>query len=401
MESDRYQSSNKTQHTNHPKKNSSNSLPNENPRYYGVPHNINIKIPEASHLATVDLRNTTNPQRKSQDSLFKPKLKQEYTEVFWEQINFILTEQGFSPLKLVYENSAVNPDYSSLAETVVNLLNIIISKNNKHQSVRQSQNLSEKLTKLQVELSDSKNSIQVLNEKIKHLTVKLTERKEKIRNLYEKINRSKELHDILETLNSDVRDRPKEIFRRIMHRDYNPEHENDLKTMSVILLYEHQRIDNEHELEIRKINENSAEADHLKFILNKLEVSSPQVAIDVIDKMHKVVLMVPNIERFISSVYRVIFSPDQSQDFQVNMDQIIPTIVSMKMRLISLEILRKNICENFELDMNSADSLITQKSEALNHFNRLFQNSGNEAKTMEEIFIFVHEMKKFIQVNHM
>ncbi|CAG9332281.1 unnamed protein product [Blepharisma stoltei] len=316
-------------------------------------------------------------------------------DVLWEQINLIFKEHDFPQMKLVQSENKLIPDYSSLAETVLSLFNYVSSNEKSYRT---------KIEKMKNALETSQEALNKLNEKYQELKLKLKKRNQKIEDLIEKLTKFNDLDNILKAIHTNAKNKSREIFKQVMHREYDPDLEADLQVMSVILLYEHSKISTGNSYqkssteEEEKSSESSTDNSILPLILNKLEVKSPSQALEVIQKMQQVILIIPNIESFISSIYKVLFTPEPAADISINMEQILPTIISMKIKLISLERFRRSICENFELDVNNPDEVVIHKSEALNHFNRLFKTAGNESRTVEEVFIFVHEMKKFLKI---
>ncbi|CAG9314102.1 unnamed protein product [Blepharisma stoltei] len=347
-----------------------------------------------------------SPQRSK-----KAKTLKDDEEIVWEDIDKILVQNSIQPLSMVADSDPPVPEYSSLASTVVSLARLVSQSPYIQDSLKYNNSIVSELRADVTKLKKENKSLRHELRKIKSEKVSLLEENMKLKSNTEMVSRNEG-----------------EIFKTFIHRSFDPNHYTDRKIMSLISMYEKNKLEFEKELIDLKSqilayrsqeaysNRSSAQYDwnatrsstnspdflnnSLKSIFEVLTVSNTQEALHSIEKMQDVIKVIPNIEKFVSLVYNELLpsssSSSNTHDIGFYMERIIPSIRSMKNSLDSAKKLRQILCENLDLSPDTTDEVIVDKTLAIKHFRKLFGETENDLENIEEVYIFVYEMKNFL-----
>jgi len=193
----------------------------------------------------------------------------------WLKINNLLRRHGFRPIAIKHdENLVAVPDFASLADTLIEILNKYQTRGTQLQeaitsnsSQRQANELSycrqenerlfaenaklkgeleterqikrEDCNKFQQKLTESDKHNRVLRSKLESTKQICTQRDLQINELKAQLNmkHSKKSNDIMKTIGPQ---RELEIFRQFFNREYRHTSDQDTKIMGMILMYEEQ-----------------------------------------------------------------------------------------------------------------------------------------------------------------
>jgi len=345
------------------------------------------------------------------------KLEEESSGVMWKEINHLLMNYGFNSVSLA---SSGEPDPTSLADTLVDLLYAYKDQQQVLKETREELEASiqeikdQKLQKSDFEKKSNtylESQLREFEKKTKHLNYQLKKFKSsnnkkdcKISELENKLDNLETLKSLSQILTEKTKHRNTAIFKNLLNKEYDPSSGQDLKVMTLIKLYEKEFKNYQEQIkELNKELENfykqnyysSEEDENSDLVLQKLEVKSVPEALEAIEKIQAVVREVPSLERFIEEVCAEVLSDKPKSMYRV--DAVVPTIAELKSELSDLRNLRIDLCEAFGAK-EAFDSDLVEKARALAHFRRLFQiQSQKEVTVMDNVFLFVHEIKMFLQ----
>ena len=341
------------------------------------------------------------------------------SEGVWDEINKLLEKHGFGVINLYQdENYQESPDLNSVADTFIEVLTEYsnLSRNYKdtEEQVRQ---LKEHNSYLSQNLQSAKS--QDLHSHNKLLEEQIAKTKQMCKDKDNQIKKLKnQLH--LESVSLNFKSEKKvSIFSAFMGRDYDPSRTSDSKVMGIIMMYEDQKKKLSEDLESlrsetnefqnyfqdlnKKNQELSSQVESLHSqnhqmkthldsltqkpeiltkVIEELQLKSEHEILPALKKMQQVMLALPSVEEFVKGVCENLIEEGAS------MEEVVPRVTFLKE-------FRNHICNS--LGETSAEHIVKLVS-AVRHFTRLFQVSENQnlVPIIENIFLFVHEMKVFL-----
>lgn len=218
-------------------------------------------------------------------------------------------------------------------------------------------------------------------------------------------------------------EKEKKVFRAFMRREFNPVVDSDANILGIIIFYEDQKHklmeeyrkfkedmeksqkylknfqldleDQQHTLmqtqqeneQLRaKLPHNSAHQSHyqiLNLVAKELCVKSVDEIPQAINKMQQVFMTLPNIEKFIETVCKIVSEETVNPD----LERILETIAGWKEQIAKLH-------QGMQAS-SSQDAL--DKADAIAQFCNLFEVANTPVKVVvEQVFYFVHEIKLFL-----
>ena len=158
-------------------------------------------------------------------------------------------------------------------------------------------------------------------------------------------------------------------------------------------------------------------SDMLRQTLSILDLRHARQLPSAVNKMQQVIRAIPSLESFIKAVKAEVVPEEDPKSQGNSMDEVIPTLRSWKNKLGYYEAMaafRNQLCQmlNLEPSPSTADFDIVRftqiraikslhgGSKELQYFKSLFEVSSDEevVKVMNQVFLFVHEMKALLQV---
>ncbi|CAG9330323.1 unnamed protein product [Blepharisma stoltei] len=229
------------------------------------------------------------------------------------------------------------------------------------------------------------------------------------------------------------------LFFNFMEREYNASRETDSKIMSIIMMYEDQKyrqikelssikkdmdISKKYfkdlEMNYTKINqdledskiENQTLKNRIKYleqhttsenteklkiinsITQALSLRSYEEILPAIFKMQQVLLALPNVDKFVTSVCAELFSGEAALSPN-KLDNVVPEIQRLKNSLNEVLDYKAKLSEAYG---NIDEREIIEKARGLAHFCRLFdvKRTDDIVNVVEGVFFFVHELKLFL-----
>jgi predicted nuclease with TOPRIM domain len=195
----------------------------------------------------------------------------------WFKVNNLLRQHGFQPIAIEHdENLQAVPDFSSLAETLIDILNkyekrghklqdllhanvsqrftqelgscrreleAVSAENSKLKSELERERVTKREDSLQIkqQLTDLDKHNRVLRNKLESTKQVCSQRDSQINELKAQLNMktSNKVPELLKTIGPE---REREVFRRFFNREFRPTSGQDAKVMGLIMMYEEQRI---------------------------------------------------------------------------------------------------------------------------------------------------------------
>ncbi|CAG9331365.1 unnamed protein product [Blepharisma stoltei] len=365
--------------------------------------------------------------------------------ILWNEINDMLNEYGFHPITLIEKDEFLIPDSSSMADTLVDLLYEFTSQNQllKERSIEYQNAISE-INELKDSQNDLENKIEALKtektnnkladdvKELEKICMQMDEKMRKfkkeqhrkdslIRELQAKLYLKSAEKSIVDILNSSVIDKEKKVFFKMMNRDYDEKQPTDIKIMAIILMYEQQRIMQDQEISrmrlslqdnrgFSKSSENlsflnasfqmSRDSYSIQGIFDRLGVQGVPEAFKEIEKLKGAYLASKSLEDSINKIHIELFNePFTMSNMHDDVDETIKALKSYKNIARDFNDFKKDIAVAFGTEIYDCENLII-KAQSLGHFRKLFQlkDDDQEFDAIEQLFLFVHEMKMFLQL---
>ena len=311
---------------------------------------------------------------------------------------------GFKPLKIIDEDV----DHESLIDTFLEVIfeyssqygifeqtKAVLNKleNENDELIERNKFLEQKFERsqtrknIEAEVRELEKISKNMENKFRKMKENLKEKEEIIKELTNGGKYEKKLEDV--QFYSGV-ERIKEIFRVFIGRDFRDSSKTDAKIISLIETFEkHKDFDGPNELRV---------------ILDELEVETSNDALSAIAKLKKDFNYSAIIENFLQELYYQLFlRPLPSKYFSARneevFDEILTRVAENKEIISSLEEFKQELMSILQCKRNSATQEIVESVQAVAQFKRLFnvEEGQNQIQAIEEIFLFVHEIKKFLQ----
>jgi hypothetical protein len=227
---------------------------------------FNKKFPPSYSKPPLNTVERAETNHKSSVSCDPPLIDSSPESSSWFKINTKLRQLGFCPIVIEHdENMKSAPDISSLAETLLDVLDNYERKSHKLQEHVNTQRLPQELShyKREIEALTAENSrLKQEQEKDRQRTrddnsrtnQQFTEYHTSIRTLKAKLDsasqliaqRDEQISELKAQLSKTCEvpkstDCENEVFRRFFNREYRPSSGQDAKIMGLIVAYEHQR----------------------------------------------------------------------------------------------------------------------------------------------------------------
>ncbi|CAG9322741.1 unnamed protein product [Blepharisma stoltei] len=141
----------------------------------------------------------------------------------------------------------------------------------------------------------------------------------------------------------------------------------------------------------------------LKEIASALGVDSIDEILSAIEQMNKVLKVVPNLERFIEDVCQELLpstvKEQTYESYSKAFEEVIPTIKELKSLIDHLHNFKQKVYSSLKLQLNTPESVVLDSIKAIRYFEKLFEvKMGDDLLgVMEQLFLFVHEMRLFVQ----
>ncbi|OMJ82049.1 hypothetical protein SteCoe_17380 [Stentor coeruleus] len=323
-------------------------------------------------------------------------------KIDWEKVNEILGNCGFK--SLVIKGDEV--EYESLAET---FMEVVYEYSSQAGILEQNKSAMQKLESEIDQLSERNKYLESKSDKTKsrpNFEKEIQELEKMSKNMETKFRRMKERlkekDEIIKSLHlrkSTQEKQPvpssefstdfshlKEIFESFMYREFRDKSKTDRKILNLIESYEKKQSDT-----------------NLQVILDELEVFSGDEALQTIAKLKQESFAYIEIEKIIHEIYYGLFSKTLNVRFSVKyeevLDEILQKINEMKDDFEGLEEFKIEVVNALMCKKNCSPSEVNEQLKGLVHFRKLFQISSkdNEIKVIENLFLFVHEIKMFLQ----
>lgn len=315
----------------------------------------------------------------------------------WEKLNDLLKNLGFKPVDVA--DDKVDPD--SLLETFAELvydyssqIGILEQTKNEIQKLEDEidqANIRNKALEKKIEKLKSRKNIEIevkelekisknMENKFKKMKETLKQKEGVIRDL--KMGLESPKKNFTDAVDSDY----KEIFRIFMGKEFREKSKTDSKILALIEKYEKHTNFNE-----------------LQVILDELEVHTSNEALLSISRLKNGQGNHENIEIFIQELYCKLFSKNFSSNYygkyEETFDEILSKVSELTQTLFNFEEFKSGLEAVLQCKRNTGIKDIMEKVKTIAHFRKLFylDDHENEVRAIEEIFLFVHEMKKFLQ----
>lgn len=210
------------------------------------------------------------------------------------------------------------------------------------------------------------------------------------------------------------------IFKKSMKKNYDRHNSIDQSVMSIISkCEEHKEIcqetieDLKDQVEYFKnimnqsIRSSPDMKDHdnrlVKEIIHSCGVNTQDEIIDSIEKMKKIIKVVPSLEQFVEEVCQELLPHTVQERTYENYSKaildVIPTIKEMKSLLDHLQNFREKVYSNLKFSNNISEKIAIDNIKAVRYFEKLFEVKQGEdlLGVMEQLFLFVHEIRLFVQ----
>ena len=325
-------------------------------------------------------------------------------KVDWEKVAEVIKTCGFKPLKIIDEDV----DHESLIDTFLEVIfeyssqygifeqtKAVLNKleNENDELIERNKFLEQKFERsqtrknIEAEVRELEKISKNMENKFRKMKENLKEKEEIIKELTNGGKYEKKLEDV--QFYSGV-ERIKEIFRVFIGRDFRDSSKTDAKIISLIETFEkHKDFDGPNELRV---------------ILDELEVETSNDALSAIAKLKQDFNYSAIIENFLQELYYQLFlRPLPSKYFSARneevFDEILTRVAENKEIISSLEEFKQELMSILQCKRNSATQEIVESVQAVAQFKRLFnvEEGQNQIQAIEEIFLFVHEIKKFLQ----
>lgn len=307
----------------------------------------------------------------------------------WEKANEVLASLGYSQFDL--QNEEV--PYDLLAETFFQLLNDFsnqkgILAQNKEALLRQEKEIEALILERNKEKKHSgrtnfEQEIQELEKMTRDMEVRFKKMKEKL----------KEKEIIIKGLRGNVQvheeflsvDKMKKVFEGFLYREFREKSKTDNRILALIEHYE------------------SKGPGQLQVILDELEVYSGTEALASIARMKQQAFVYQETEKVMQELFYQLFNKPISGSFCVKFEEVYENILGKVNDLINtvkyLEEFKTNIFLALGAKKNAGHSEILEKIQSVNKIRKLFQieNDSSETESIENLFLFVHEMKMFLK----
>lgn len=319
----------------------------------------------------------------------------------WDRVNEILMGCGFK--ELVVKGDDV--DHASLISTFFEIVYEFSSqagileqnKSAMHRLESEIDQLTEQNKYLKLKADKSKNrtsfekEIQELEKMSKSMENKFRRMKECLKekdDIIKDLRLRKGIQDKTQSNLESTEDftRYKEIFESFMYREYREKSKTDRKILELIDSYERKRSDSQ-----------------LQVILDELEVFSGDEALQCIAKLKQESYVYADIEKIVQEIYYCLFSRGADVNFDLKyeevMDEILQKVNDIKEKNDELDEFKYAVCNALSCKKSISSTDIPSKLQSLSYFRKLFQISkgDNEIKVIENLFLFVHEIKMFLQ----
>ena len=138
----------------------------------------------------------------------------------------------------------------------------------------------------------------------------------------------------------------------------------------------------------------------LNFLLSELSSSTISKALSQVSYLKAFQANYQNLLEIIKTIYSELFPSNKNFENFENTTSIIKEIVILKTEYWNFVDFRRKVCELVGINHECKDQDLFDEVEAVNIFKRLFEvdKDCNVRQVIEEIFIFVHEMKAFLEV---
>lgn len=322
-------------------------------------------------------------------------------KIDWEKVNEILGNCGFK--SLVIKGDEV--EYESLAET---FMEVVYEYSSQAGILEQNKSAMQKLESEIDQLTERNKCLESKADKTKprpNFEKEIQELEKMSKNMETKFRRMKERlkekDEIIKNLHlrKSTQEKPapssepstdfshiKEIFESFMYREFRDKSKTDRKILTLIESYEKKQSDS-----------------NLQVILDELEVFSGDEALQSIAKLKQESFAYIEIEKIIHEIYYGLFSKPLNVKFSIKyeevLDEVLQKINEMKENFEGLEEFKHEVVNSLMLKKNCNPNEINGQLQGLVHFRKLFQISSkdNEIKVIENLFLFVHEIKMFLQ----
>ena len=324
----------------------------------------------------------------------------------WERVNSLLSDLGYE--EVLISEGPVMEDVGGV------FLNVLKSHS---QTQKELKNVKMELRATEKELWSLKEAYKSLKSKLTHDHSKA---KHKIRSLENALKAAEEQKRTVESEENrdeiDELERGFEQEKLIFVRYFGREARNsmDLKVLKLIQVYEssiknasfsdnsHLRSENSYLVErIENLEEELRTYRHeiYPIVVKELGLKSVTELPSAVGKMQKVIRAVPSLEAFIRKVM-VEVTGEYARETVV--DEVVPTLQAWKQRiqyLDSLHSLHTRILGGSPLSDSHLLSSLESVLRSISHFRGLFEVSSSISLTsaMDNIFLFVHEMKGLLQ----
>lgn len=310
----------------------------------------------------------------------------------WEKANEVLVSLGYPQ----FDVSSNEVPYDALAETFFQLLNDYsnqkgILAQNKETLLRQEKEIEFLLQEKTEKLKDKKHSnrqnfeqeIQELEKMTRDMEVRFKKMKEKLKEKEMIIKGLRGSGVVQEEFQSF--EKMRKIFEGFLFREFREKSKTDQRILSLIEHYENKG------------------PGQLQVVLDELEVFSGNEALSAIAKLKQEAFVYQETEKVMQELFYQLFTKPISGSFSVKFESVYEDILAKVNDLINtvkyLEEFKSNIIQALGLKKTAGHSEILEKLQSANKIRKLFkiENDPNEAENIENLFLFVHEMKMFLK----
>lgn len=322
----------------------------------------------------------------------------------WERVNTLLTQQGYEEV-LISEGPAM--------EDVGEVLLTVLRDYTRCQS-----DLKAAQTALETSLKDLevlKDSHKRLRSKLSHehakakhrihaLQASLQASEDQVQDLEEEKRRG--LRESLETKEDTGSEHDRLVFAKHFGREARSL--MDSKVLRLIHFYEAGSLNSSH-AEISQLRREKAyleerlgtvDSESVETVLRQLGLRSAGELPGAVGKMQQVIRALPGLEGFIKRVLEEVLGPLQEARA---VEEVIPTLRTWKQRLSCFDALHslyiRLLGSPHTLDDSQLLSAVETALYGLSHFRSLFSvaPSVSTLTAMDQVFLFVHEMKALLQ----
>jgi len=177
------------------------------------------------------------------------------------------------------------------------------------------------------------------------------------------------------------------IFESFMHREFNPSKEDDIKVLGIITMYE----------EEMKLFKKKSEPEFMQSAsISPIKKPSYSRKLNFEFKSKEPNNLKVPFSQFVHNVYNTLFEEPLIELNEETLNSLQCEVVKYKKAVKSQLKLKSEVTKALGIPRDSDSDTILHNCSAVPYFKKLFGNSGEIITDIDNMFLFVHEMKSFL-----